>query len=65
MGQQLEVREVKLEANDLVKVLLYILLEFYNNLIIALESWVEVDLNIEFVRAKFLHEELKKKDVEG
>jgi hypothetical protein len=56
---------VKLEANDLMMVLLYILLESYNNLIIALKSWVEVDLNIECVRVKLLHEELKKKDVEG
>ncbi len=56
---------VKLEANDLVMVLLYILLEFYNNLIIALQSWVEVDLNIEFVRARLFHEKLKNKDVEG
>jgi hypothetical protein len=65
MGQQLEMIGMKLEANDLVMVLLYILLESYNNLIIALESWVEVDLNIEFVRVRFLHEELKKKDAEG
>jgi hypothetical protein len=55
----------KFEVNDLVMVLLYILLESYNNLIVTLESWVEVTLNIEFVRAKLLHEKLKKKDVEG
>ncbi len=56
---------VKLEANDLVMVLLYILLESYNNLIVALESWVEVDLNIEFVRVRFFHEKLKKKDAKS
>jgi hypothetical protein len=56
---------VKLEANDLVMVLLYILLKSYNNLMVALESWVKVDMNIEFVRTRLFHEELKKKDVEG
>jgi hypothetical protein len=51
---------VKLEANDLVVVLLCSLPKSYNNLIIVLKSRAEVDLNIEFVRARLLHVELKK-----
>ncbi len=51
---------MKLEANDLVMVLLCNLPKSYNNLIIAPKSRVEVDLNIEFVRTRFLHVELKK-----
>ncbi len=54
---------MKLEANDLVMVLLCNLPKFYNNLIVALKSKAKVDLNIEFVRVR-LHVELKK-DVEG
>jgi len=41
------------------------LLESYNNLIIALKSEANIDLNIEFMTIKLLHEELKKKENEG
>ncbi len=43
-------------------VLLCNLLKFYNNLIVALKSQANIDLNIEFVKIKFLHEELKKEN---
>jgi hypothetical protein len=51
---------VKLEANDIVMVLLCSLPKFYNILIIVPKSRVEVDLNIEFVRTRLLHVKLKK-----
>jgi hypothetical protein len=41
-------------------VLLCTLQDFYNNLIVALESRTESNLDIEFVITRFLHEELKK-----
>jgi hypothetical protein len=55
---------VKLEANDLVMVLLCNLPKFNNNLIIALKSRAKVDLNIDIVKTKLLHVELKK-DIEN
>jgi hypothetical protein len=55
---------VKLEANDLVMVLLCNLPKSYINLIIAPKSREKVDLNIEFVKIRHLHVELMK-DVES
>jgi hypothetical protein len=46
-------------------VLLCNLSKSYNNLIVALKSQANIDLNTEFVTIKFLHEELKKKENEG
>jgi hypothetical protein len=46
-------------------VLLCNLSQSYNNLIVALKSQANIDLNIEFVTIKFFHEELKKKENEG
>jgi hypothetical protein len=45
-------------------VLLCTLQEFYNNLIVTLESRANTNLDIEFVTTWFLHEELKKKENE-
>jgi hypothetical protein len=42
-------------------VLLCTLQEFYNNLIVSLKSWVDTDLDIEFVTTRFFHEQLKDK----
>lgn len=46
-------------------VLLCNLSKSYNNLIVALKSQANIDLNIEFVTIKFFHEQLKKKENEG
>lgn len=65
MSQHLEAIGEKLEKGDVVMVLLCSLPKFYNNLIVALESQVDVNLTIEFIITRLFHEELKRKDVEG
>ncbi len=65
MSQHLEAIGEKLEKSDIVMVLLCNLPIFTNNLIVALKSWVDVDLTIEFIITRIFHEKLKRKDAKG
>jgi hypothetical protein len=61
LAQQLEAIGEKLREEDIVTTLLYSLPETFESLIVALEARAD-DLTLEFITARLMHEELRRKE---